>query len=75
MGSYAGQEVEAPVHRVWVDCFAMAATQVTVAEYARFLDASGGMPPPFWDDANFSLSTATRRGRFVVRRRCLLRVA
>jgi sulfatase modifying factor 1 len=54
MGSDAGQEVEAPVHRVWVDGFAMAATQVTVAEYARFLAASGSMPPPYWDDANFS---------------------
>jgi len=54
MGSDAGQDVEGPVHRVWVDCVAMAATQVTVAEYARFLDATGCMPPPFWDDANFS---------------------
>jgi sulfatase modifying factor 1 len=54
MGSDAGQEVEAPVHRIWVEGFAMAATQVTVAEYARFLDASGNAPPPFWDDANFS---------------------
>ena len=54
MGSDAFQEVEGPVHRVWVNCFAMAPTQVTVAEYARFLDASGTMPPPFRDDANFS---------------------
>jgi formylglycine-generating enzyme len=54
MGSDTGQEVEGPVHRVWVDSFVMAATQVTVAEYARFLDATGSMPPPFWDDANFS---------------------
>jgi sulfatase modifying factor 1 len=42
------------VHRVWVDSFAMAATQVTVAEYARFLDATGRKPPPVWDDVNFS---------------------
>jgi formylglycine-generating enzyme len=54
MGSDVGQEVEAPVHRVWVEGFAMAATQVTVAEYARFLDAGGNAPPPFWDDSNFS---------------------
>jgi sulfatase modifying factor 1 len=54
MGSNAGQDVEVPVHRVWVDCFAIAATQVTVAEYARFLDATGSMPPPYWEDANFS---------------------
>ena len=54
MGSGTGQEVEAPVHRVWVDSFAMAATQVTVAEFARFLDATGSIPPPYWGDANFS---------------------
>ena len=54
MGSDTGQEVEAPVHRVWIDSFAMAATQVTVAEYARFLDATGNIPPPYWGDANFS---------------------
>ena len=54
MGSDAGQSVEAPVHRVWVDSFAMAPTQVTVEEYARFLDATGRMQPPYWDDPNFS---------------------
>jgi formylglycine-generating enzyme len=54
MGSNSGQDVETPVHRVWVDSFAMAVTQVTVADYARFLDAGGSIPPPFWDDANFS---------------------
>src|ERR1700735_2485318 len=54
MGSDAGQEVEAPIHRVWVDSFAMAATQVNGAEDGRFLDATGSEPPPFWGDANFS---------------------
>jgi formylglycine-generating enzyme len=54
MGSDTGQDVEGPVHRVWVDCFAMAATQVTVAEYARFLQATERLPPPFWGEANFS---------------------
>jgi formylglycine-generating enzyme required for sulfatase activity len=34
MGSDFGQSVESPVHRVWLDSFAMAATQVTVEEYA-----------------------------------------
>ena len=53
MGSDADQAVEGPVHRVWVDSFAMAATQVTVEEYAGFLDATGNMPPPYWGDANF----------------------
>ena len=54
MGSDMGQSVEGPVHRVWVDSFTMAATQVTVAEYARFLDATGKAPPPCWGDPNFA---------------------
>jgi len=54
MGSDADQAVEGPVHRVWVDSFAIAATQVTVKEYARFVDATGSLPPPYWGDANFS---------------------
>jgi sulfatase modifying factor 1 len=54
MGSTAGQDVETPVHRVWVDAFAMAPTQVTVASFRRFLEATGNVPPPFWKDANFS---------------------
>jgi formylglycine-generating enzyme required for sulfatase activity len=53
MGSDAGQDVERPVHRVWVDSFAMAATQVTVGEYARFLGATGAAPPPYWGHVNF----------------------
>jgi formylglycine-generating enzyme len=54
MGSSAGQDVEKPVHRVWVDSFAMAVTQVTVEEYRRFLEATGSAPPPYWADPNFN---------------------
>lgn len=54
MGSDIGQSVEGPVHRVWVDSFRMAATQVTVAEYARFLDATERTRPPYWGDPDFS---------------------
>jgi len=54
MGSDAGQTSESPVHRVWVDSFAMGTTQVTVGEYALFLGDTGRMPPPYWDDPNFS---------------------
>jgi sulfatase modifying factor 1 len=53
MGSDNGQDVERPVHRVWVDSFAMAVTQVTVAEYARFLEATGRTPPPYWGAPDF----------------------
>lgn len=54
MGSDVGQTVEGPVHRVWLDSFAMAATQVTVREYTQFLDDTGRLPPPYWADPNFS---------------------
>jgi formylglycine-generating enzyme len=54
MGSSSGQDCERPVHRVWVDGFSLAATQVTNAEYECFLSATGGQPPPFWNDGNFN---------------------
>ena len=54
MGSSAGQDCEQPVHRVWIDSFRLAATQVTNAEYERFLHAGSGQPPPFWHDPNFN---------------------
>jgi sulfatase modifying factor 1 len=54
MGSAAGQDCERPIHRVWVEAFRLAATQVTNAEYARFLSATGAAPPPFWQDPNFN---------------------
>jgi sulfatase modifying factor 1 len=53
MGSNAGQDCERPIHRVHIDSFLLAATQVTNAEYARFLSATCAPPPPFWHDANF----------------------
>lgn len=54
MGSDRGQECERPVHRVWVGAFLLAATQVTNAEYERFLRATGAQLPPFWRDRNFN---------------------
>jgi formylglycine-generating enzyme required for sulfatase activity len=54
MGSEAGQDCEHPVHRVWVDCFELAATQVTNAEYAQFLRDTAALPPPFWEDPHFN---------------------
>jgi sulfatase modifying factor 1 len=54
MGSDSGQDCERPIHRVWVDAFQFAATQVTNAEYARFLVATGAEPPPFWQDPKFN---------------------
>ena len=54
MGSEAGQDCERPIHRVWVDEFFLAATQVTNAEYSRFLSVTGVAEPPFWNDQNFN---------------------
>ena len=53
MGCDAGQDNEKPVHRVWVDEFLLASTQVTNAEYARFLRDTRSAPPPFWNDPAF----------------------
>jgi sulfatase modifying factor 1 len=54
MGSDSGQDCERPVHRVWIDAFILAATQVTNAEYERFVSATGYASPPFWHDRNFN---------------------
>src|SRR5579863_8496626 len=53
MGSDSGQDCERPIHRVWVDAFLLAATQVTNAEYGLFLRGPSAPPPPFWTDPNF----------------------
>jgi formylglycine-generating enzyme required for sulfatase activity len=53
MGCAAGRDDEQPVHRVWVEGFALACCQVTRAEYGGFLAATGHPAPPFWEDPNF----------------------
>jgi sulfatase modifying factor 1 len=53
MGCETGQDNEKPVHRVWVDEFLVAATQVTNTEYARFLRDTRSAPPRFLSDPNF----------------------
>ncbi len=54
MGSASGQDCERPVHRVWIDAFLLAATQVTNAEYERFVHSTAGAAPPFWNDQNLN---------------------
>jgi sulfatase modifying factor 1 len=49
MGSEGGQDNEQPIHRVWIDSFLLAATQITNAEYETYLAASGAPPPPTWN--------------------------
>jgi iron(II)-dependent oxidoreductase len=54
MGSEDGAENERPVHRVWVDAFALGAHQVTNAEYAIFVESTGHPPPTSQDDPRFN---------------------
>ena len=54
MGCETGQDNEKPAHRVWVDDFLLAATQVTNAEYESFLRHTGSATTPFWNDPNFN---------------------
>ena len=53
MGSEVGAANEAPVHRVWIDSFALATLPITNKEYSLFIQSSGFHPPPFWDSSNF----------------------
>jgi formylglycine-generating enzyme len=54
MGSASGQDCERPIHRVWIDAFLLAATQVTNAEYESFMNSTAFEPPPFWHDQKFN---------------------
>lgn len=54
MGSEKGQDCERPIHRVLIDSFLLAATQVTNQQFAEFLRATASTPPPFWNDPKFN---------------------
>jgi formylglycine-generating enzyme required for sulfatase activity len=53
MGWEQGHPGERPRHEVWTDAFSVARAPVTNAEYARFLDAAGAPPPPWWAEPRF----------------------
>src|SRR5207247_1353777 len=53
MGDAGGAPCERPVHRVWLDAFALAVTPVTNAAYARYLAATGAASPAFWGRDGF----------------------
>lgn len=46
MGSDDGRDDERPVHRLWVDAFAIGITQITNREYAAFVQATNRPLPP-----------------------------
>lgn len=48
MGSNAGSSHEKPEHKVFLDAYYMDMYEVTVGEYAKFLEATGMNPPPMW---------------------------
>jgi sulfatase modifying factor 1 len=54
MGSESGQANERPVHRVWVDEYAIGKYPVTNREYGEFLAAINHPAPPFWREPMFS---------------------
>jgi formylglycine-generating enzyme required for sulfatase activity len=54
MGSDSGQDCERPVHRVWINAFAIATTQVTNAEYVLFQRATNPARAPTSPDPNFN---------------------
>jgi len=54
MGSEDGAENERPVHRVWVDRFAIGRYAVTNRLYRYFLEDTSRQAPPGWNDERFN---------------------
>jgi len=48
MGSDEGSDHETPTHRIYLDAYYMDRHEVTVGQYAKFLQATGMNPPPMW---------------------------
>ena len=53
MGSTSGTPNESPIHRVFIDAFAIAKYPVTNREYAIFMEMTGHPPPQFWGEPKF----------------------
>ena len=52
MGSPTGDSDEQPAHKVYVDAFSMDVYEVTVGQYAAFLQATGVNAPSDWQRMN-----------------------
>lgn len=48
MGSNDGSDDEKPVHQVYLDAYYLDKYEVTVRQYAKFLEATGFNGPPMW---------------------------
>jgi formylglycine-generating enzyme required for sulfatase activity len=53
MGCDHGQENEQPVHRVWLDNYAIGRFPVTNQEYKFYIEETVAPAPPFWSDTKF----------------------
>ncbi|MEO7860312.1 MAG: SUMF1/EgtB/PvdO family nonheme iron enzyme [Nitrospirales bacterium] len=62
MGSWTGDGDERPVRRIYLDAFFMDKDQLTVGQYAKFLDATSHEAPSEWN----IMSRAMHRDRPVV---------
>jgi formylglycine-generating enzyme required for sulfatase activity len=49
MGSWTGDADERPMRRVYLDAYFFDKNQLTVGEYAKFLDATSHSAPPDWN--------------------------
>jgi formylglycine-generating enzyme required for sulfatase activity len=54
MGSATGDADEQPVRRIYVDAFSMDRYQVSVGQYAKFLESTSQAAPPDWSIMNKS---------------------
>jgi formylglycine-generating enzyme required for sulfatase activity len=54
MGSATGDDDERPAHQVYVAAFSMDKYQVSVGQYAKFLEATSQAAPPDWSVMNKS---------------------
>jgi formylglycine-generating enzyme required for sulfatase activity len=48
MGSTDGDPDEAPIHEVYVDSFYIDMQEVTIAQYKKFIEATGHKKPDYW---------------------------
>lgn len=58
MGSPGGRADEQPQREVYLDAFAIDRYEVTNAQYARFIAATGEAAPPYWTDGTYPAATA-----------------
>jgi formylglycine-generating enzyme required for sulfatase activity len=58
MGSDEGRTDEQPVHRVFLDAFRLDRYEVTNAQYARFVAATGRRPPAYWTGSTYPAGEA-----------------